>query len=90
MTILKDKAKRQKLRQELYQKLDARGVSISETVKSLRKILAKDQVSFSEEVGVAISTLRKIEQENGNISLEVICRILDRYSLELAVVSKRK
>jgi DNA-binding XRE family transcriptional regulator len=90
MTILKDKAKRQKLRQELYQKLDARGVSISETVKSLRKILAKDQASFSEEVGVAISTLRKIEQENGNISLEVICRILDRYSLELAVVSKRK
>ena len=90
MTILKDKAKRQKLRQELYQKLDARGVSISETVKSLRKILAKDPASFSEEVGVAISTLRKIEQENGNISLEVICRILDRYSLELAVVSKRK
>jgi DNA-binding XRE family transcriptional regulator len=90
MTILKDKSKRQKLRQELYQKLDTRGVSISETVKSLRKILAKDQASFSEEVGVAISTLRKIEQENGNISMDVICRILDRYSLELAVVSKRK
>jgi DNA-binding XRE family transcriptional regulator len=90
MTIMKDKPKRQQLRQELYQKLDSRGVPISETVKSLRKILAKDQATFSEEVGVAISTLRKIEQENGNISLDIIYRILDRYSLELVVVSKRK
>ncbi len=90
MTILTDKAKRQKLRQELYQKLDSSCLPISEAVKSLRTILGKDPVTFSEDVGIAISTLRKIEQGNNNISLQVIRRILDRYSLELAVVSKRK
>lgn len=90
MTILKDKFQRQKLRHELYQKLDSEGVRLPEAVQTLRKILAKDQATFSKEVGIALSTLRKIEQDSGNVSIQTIGLILDKYSLELVVRTKRQ
>lgn len=90
MTVLRDKAKRQDLRQEFYERLGKSGVPLSEAVKILRKILAKDQTTFSREVGIAVSTLRKIEQNSGNVTLETVERILDKYSLELTVGTKQK
>lgn len=89
MTLLRDKAKRNSMRSDLFARLEEAGVPLAETVRALRKILAKDQATFSEEAGVSLSTLRKIEQESGGISLETARRILDRFDLELVVKRKR-
>lgn len=85
MTLLRDKTKRSVLRELLYQRLATTGVHLAETVQTLRRILAKDQAAFATEVGVSLSTLRKIEQEGGNISMDTAKRILDRFGLELVV-----
>lgn len=78
------------MRGELFDKLGGEGVGIAETVKALRKILAKDQAAFSEEVGIGLSTLRRIEQEDGNVTLETLRKIFERFGLELVVRTKRE
>lgn len=88
MTLLRDKAKRNVIRTALYDRLNGAGVSISETVSTLRKILAQDQATFSVQSGVSLSTLRKIEQEGGSVSLATLRKILDRFSLEIVVRAK--
>lgn len=90
MSLLRDKNKRSALRSNLYQQLETNGVSLAETVKTLRKVLAKDQNEFSEATGVSLSTLRKIEQEGGSVSLATAQRILDKFGLELIVKTKRR
>jgi DNA-binding XRE family transcriptional regulator len=90
MTILRDKSKRTALRARLYEQLEADGVSLVETVRTLRKIVAKDQPAFSAEVGISLSTLRKIEQEAGNVSLAIVRRVLDHFGLQLVVKVKKR
>ncbi len=90
MTLLRDKTKRNAIRTTLYDRLNGAGVSISETVSTLRKILAQDQATFSVQSGVSLSTLRKIEQEGGSVSLATLRKILDRFSLEIVVRAKPK
>ena len=85
MATLKDKTKRQNLRQDLYQRLDTDGVHLAETVKGLRKILGLSQEEFASMIGQSLATLRKIEQNTGNVTLLSVRRILERFSLELVV-----
>jgi transcriptional regulator with XRE-family HTH domain len=58
-------------------------------VKSLRKMMARDQAAFAEHIGISLATLRKIEQNRGNITMDSLRKILDRYNLELVVKSKK-
>ncbi|MDB2447226.1 helix-turn-helix domain-containing protein [bacterium] len=90
MPIVKDSNKRQQIRKELYTKLEAEGLSISETIKKLRKILSKSQPEFAEYVGVSVSVLRKIEQKTGNVTLETLDKIFSKFSFELVVKLKPK
>ena len=89
MPVLQDKAKRQQLRRDLYQRLES-GESIARTVKDLRAILSMDQSQFSQYIGVSVSTLRKIEQEKGNYSVVILNRILEKFSLEIVLKLKKK
>ena len=89
MTLLRNKSARTNLRTQLYEKLETSGMPLAETVKTLRKILAKDQESFSSEVGISLSTLRKIEQKGAAVSLTTIGKVLDRFGLELVVRVKK-
>lgn len=86
--LLRDKEKRNAMRRELFEKLESSGESISATVKKLRKMLMKDQTQFAEYVGISVFTLRKIEQNKGNVEIDSLKAILDKFSLELVV--KRK
>ncbi len=90
MALLKEKSKREDIRQQLYATLELKGESISETVKTLRKILAKDQEDFCKLVGISLSALRRIEQNRGNVTLSTIKKILDKFSLELKVKTKAR
>lgn len=90
MAILKDKDKRQKIRLDLYQKLDHEGVYLPRAIKELRKFLGMSQSEFAKLVGQSLSTLRKVEQANGNVTMKSIQKILQKFSLELVVVRRKK
>lgn len=90
MTLLRQKTLREKIRHDLYRDLEAEGVSIVRTFKDLRKMLAQDQTSFSKMVGLSLATIRKIEQEGGNVTLASLQKVLDKFSLELVVRIRKK
>lgn len=85
MPLLRDKQARNKLRRDLYEIMDKDGESIPVVVKTLRKMLGKDQVEFAEYIGISLATLRKIEQNRGNVTMASVLKILDHFSLELVV-----
>lgn len=85
MPVLKDKSKRNELRKNLYEALESQGQPIATTVKSLRKILAMSQADFSRYVGISLSALRRVEQDNGNIEIATLNKILTKFRLELVV-----
>lgn len=89
MALLRDKESRTALRADLYERFKNEGVALSETVRTLRRVLAKDQATFSKEVGVSLSTLRKIEQQGGGVSLATAQKILAKFGLELVVRLRR-
>ncbi len=86
MAKLRDKDKRNQIRHELDVRLDASGVPVAELSKSLRKMLGKDQVEFCQMVGISLSTLRKIEQGRGNVTVATLDKVLAPFGLSLAVV----
>jgi hypothetical protein len=88
MPVLRDKQRRNQLRAELYNTLESSGGDIAETIKTLRRILAKDQSEFSKMTGVGLATLRKIEQNNGNITMATLEKILSKFSLTIVVTTK--
>ncbi|MBM4254116.1 MAG: helix-turn-helix domain-containing protein [Deltaproteobacteria bacterium] len=75
---------------KLYEDLAADGLRIPDLVKSLRKMLAKDQPGFAKQVGISLATLRKIEQDRGNVTMDSVRKILDRYDLDLVVTVRKK
>lgn len=90
MPILRDKEKRKELRESLYKKMEDAGETLPEAVKALRKMLSKDQEEFAAYIGISLATLRKIEQNRGNVTIASISKILERFSLELVVKTRRK
>lgn len=88
MPVMKNPEKRQKLREELYKSLNSDGVSISQAVKQLRKIMGKSQPEFAEFVSISLSVLRKIEQDAGNVTMHTIKKVLGKFDLELVVKDK--
>jgi len=86
--LLRDKQKRNKVRHELYEAMETTGVSLPTVVKSLRKMLNKDQADFAEYIGISLATLRKIEQNRGNVTMASVRKILDRFALDLVVKIK--
>lgn len=88
MPIIRDKQKRNEIRTKLYQALETDGMEPPNVVKSLRKMMAKDQEAFANHIGISLATLRKIEQKRGNFTIDSIRKILDRFDLELVVKTK--
>lgn len=88
MTIARDKVRRNALRRDLYEKLGTSGETVPTTVKSLRRMLALDQAAFAALVNLSLSTLRKIEQSRGNVTLATLNKILGKFSLKLVVRTK--
>ncbi len=86
MAKLRDKEKRNQIRHDLEARLTSGGVPVAEVCKGLRKMLAKDQAEFCAMVGISLSTLRKIEQGRGHVSLATLDKVLAPFELSLVVV----
>ena len=87
MTVLKSIEKRQAIRSQLYDALKNDGLTISEVFIRLRKILGLNQSDFAAKYKISISTLRRIEQENGNVTIATVKKVLEKFSLKLLVKS---
>ena len=62
-------------RKELYRAIEAGELSLSESVRRLRKLVGKTQPQFAELVGIAHRTLLDLEREKGNPTLDTLVKI---------------
>lgn len=65
-------------------------VRLSDFVKQKRKEVNLTQQEFAERAGVALTVIRKIEQEKGNLNLEKVNQVLRMFGHELAPVNSRE
>jgi y4mF family transcriptional regulator len=63
---------------------------LSEFVKERRKAVNLTQEEFAERAGVALTVIRKIEQNKTNLNLEKVNQILKMFGHKLAPVSLKK
>jgi y4mF family transcriptional regulator len=64
--------------------------SISEFVKQKRKEAGLSQEEFAEKAGVALTVIRKIEQNKENLHLEKVNHVLSMFGHTLAPVSSKE
>lgn len=64
--------------------------SLAEFVKEKRKKANLTQAEFAERAGVALTVVRKIEQNKGNLNLEKVNQVLKMFGHELAPVNSKE
>jgi y4mF family transcriptional regulator len=65
-------------------------VRLADFVKQKRKEVNLTQQEFAERAGVALTVIRKIEQEKGNLNLGKVNQVLRMFGHELAPVNSRE
>lgn len=64
--------------------------TLAEFVKEKRKKAKLSQEEFAERAGVALTVIRKIEQDKGNLNLEKVNQVLKMFEHELAPVNSKE
>ena len=64
--------------------------TIAEFVKSKRKEVGLTQEEFALKAGVALTVIRKIEQNRGNLNFEKVNHVLKMFGHELAPVNSKE
>jgi transcriptional regulator with XRE-family HTH domain len=90
MPVMKNRKTRQELRERVYQSFAEEGLSIADTIKSLRAILSLSQQEFSKKMGISLSALRRIEQGHQDYRIMTLVNLLEQFSLDLRVKLKVK
>lgn len=62
---------------------------LAEFVKQKRKLALLTQEDLASRAGVALTVIRKIEQNKGNLNLEKVNQVLRMFGHELAPVSSK-
>ncbi len=63
---------------------------IAEFVKEKRKEANLSQKEFAERAGVALTVIRKIEQEKSNLNLDKVNQVLKMFGHELVPVNSKE
>ena len=63
---------------------------LSSFVKERRKEVNLTQQEFADRVGVALTVIRKIEQDKRNLNMEKVNLVLSMFGHELAVIDSAK
>ncbi len=63
---------------------------LSEFVKERRKLVGLTQKEFAEKAGVALTVIRKIEQNKHDLNMRNVNQVLKMFGHELAPVKLRK
>lgn len=76
---------------DIYRQLDERSISLGETVRQLRtRITGLTQADFARMCKISLRTLRQLEQDNGNPTLETVNSVLRAFGMQLGVVPLRR
>ena len=65
-------------------------MSLAEFVKTKRNEVKLTQEEFAERAGVALTVIRKIEQDKENLNLEKVNQVLKMFGHTLAPVNARE
>lgn len=86
---MKKKPDMMQARREFYEKITSNSMTLSQTIKSMRKLIGKTQIEFANFVGIGVRILRSIEQEKGNPTLETLQKIAGPFGLQIAFVKQK-
>ncbi|WP_185266664.1 helix-turn-helix domain-containing protein [Halopseudomonas xiamenensis] len=76
---------------DIYRQLDERSISLGETIHQLRtRITGLTQADFARMCKISLRTLRQLEQDNGNPTLETVNSVLRAFGMQLGVVPLRR
>lgn len=76
---------------DIYRQLDERSISLGETVRQLRtRITGLTQADFARMCKISLRTLRQLEQDSGNPTLETVNSVLRAFGMQLGVVPLRR
>jgi transcriptional regulator with XRE-family HTH domain len=86
----KDKERRARLRDELYDRAERADLELREAVRLMRKIAARSQADYAKLVGVSPRVLIDFERGVGNPTLATLEKLLAPFGLELTVRRARR
>lgn len=79
---------RKKMREELNSKLENGEIDMPEALVKLRKILGKNQVEYSQMVGVSKKIITDFELGRGNPTLETLNKLFAPIGCKVGIVRK--
>lgn len=75
---------------DIWRQLDEGSISLGETVRQLRtRITGLTQADFARMCKISLRTLRQLEQDSGNPTLETVNNVLRVFGMQMGVVPLR-
>ena len=76
---------------DIWRQLDEGSITLGETIRQLRtRIPGLTQADFARMCKISLRTLRQLEQDNGNPTLETVNSVLRAFGMTLGVVPLRR
>lgn len=76
---------------DIWRQLDEGSITLGETIRQLRtRITGLTQADFARMCKISLRTLRQLEQDNGNPTLETVNSVLRAFGMTLGVVPLRR
>lgn len=76
---------------DIWRQLDEGSITLGETIRQLRtRITGLTQADFACMCKISLRTLRQLEQDNGNPTLETVNSVLRAFGMTLGIVPLRR
>jgi transcriptional regulator with XRE-family HTH domain len=85
------KSSRELIFDDIWRQLAEGSITLGETIYQLRtRITGLTQADFARMCKISLRTLRQLEQDNGNPTLETVNSVLRAFGMQLGVVPLRR
>ena len=85
------KSSRELIFDDIWRQLAEGSITLGETIYQLRtRITGLTQADFARMCKISLRTLRQLEQDNGNPTLETVNRVLRAFGMTLGIVPLRR
>lgn len=76
---------------DIWRQLDEGSITLGETIRQLRtRITGLTQADFAPMCKISLRTLRQLEQDSSNPTLETVNNVLRAFGMELGIVPLRR
>ena len=76
-------------RDDMYRRIRAGELSLGNAVRTMRKLSRLTQPEFAKHRGISLDSLRAIEADTGNPTLETLNKVVSIFGLEVGFVTRR-